>query len=261
MAVAALAAGACGDGGVVGPPPSERRPSSTAATSDQPTTTVLRSAPRWESVTTLMGTGTATTEKFRILADSIQWRARWTCHTGRLQIKTDPPPRRAKPLIDEACPGRGEGFSVVSGEVRLNIVADGPWELRIDQQVDTPLQEPPFEGMAAAPVLRQGAFYPVEKEAKGTARLYQRADGTLILRLEDLEVTNNVDLFVWVSEAASPHTSAEAVAAPHTVLGNLKATVGSQSYVLPADLPVANAKSIVIWCEPIAIAYGAAALS
>ena len=131
----------------------------------------------------------------------------------------------------------------------------------IDQQIDTPLREPPFEGMATAPVLRQGTFFPVEKEAKGSARLYQRADGARVLRLEEFEVTTNVDLFVWLSEAPSPKTSAEAVAAPHKVLGNLRSTLGDQNYVLPPDLPLEKIKSIVIWCEPIRIAYGAAVLA
>jgi len=222
---------------------------------------VARSSPRWETVTTFTGTGSADQPAFTILADSIQWRVRWTCETERLRITTDPPPRRPKPLVDVACPGTGEAFGIVSGAVRLTIDAIGPWRLMVDQQVDTPLREPPFEGMDTAPVLRQGTFYPVEKTAKGTARLYQRADGSAVLRLEEFEVTSNVDLFVWLSEAVAPKTSAEAVGAPHEALGNLRSTLGNQSYVIPPDIPIDRVRSIVVWCEPLRIAYGAVALA
>lgn len=233
-----------------------------AATSStgEPGTTVKRGSPRWETVVTLRGSGPAEPPRFPILADSIQWRARWSCEVGGLRITTDPPPRRGAALVEASCPGQGDGYSIVTGSVALKVDATGPWQVIVDQQVDTALSEPPFEGMATAPVLRQGSFYPVEKEAKGSARLYRRADGATVLRFDDFEVSSNVDLFVWVSEAVAPKTSAEAVAAPHVVLGNLKSSLGSLNYVLPPDLPLDRVRSVVVWCEPIQIAYGAAAL-
>lgn len=235
-------------------------PTTAASGTASTDTTVPRGGPRWETIVTLEGTGAAEPPAFPILGDSLQWRARWRCDTGRLRIVTDPPPRRPVPLVDGACPATGEGFAIVTGDVRLTIAATGPWEVIVDQQVDTPLREPPFEGMATAPVLAQGDLYPVEKDAKGTARLYRRADGANVLRLEGFEVSNNVDLFVWLSEAGAPRTSAEVVAAPHVVLGNLKSTVGTQNYVLP-DLPLERVRSLVIWCEPVRIAYGAASFA
>jgi len=258
-----LLLGACGTpGGVAGSP-------TTAATST-PTTpadpastgpTAHRGAPRWETVTTLTGTGPAEPPSFPILGDSIQWRARWRCEIGRLQITTDPPPRRPLPLVEGACPAKGEGFAIVTGDVRLRIEASGPWAVVVDQQVDTPLREPPFEGFATAAVVGQGPFSPIEKQARGTARLFTRADGTVFLRLEEFEVSNNVDLFVWLSEAVAPKTSADAVAAPHVVLGNLRSTIGDQNYLVPATVPLERVRSVVIWCEPIRIAYGGAPLT
>ncbi len=262
--VLVLAATACGGGDPSASAPTTRPPASTASTSAGAGTTVVRGAPRWDTVTTLKGTGATVTEPFTILKDSIQWRARWSCDgPGQLRITTDPPPRRPSPLVDGACPGKGEGFAIVSGDVRLKVEATGPWQVAVDQQVDTPLREPPFEGMATAPVLRQGTFYNIDKTAKGTAKIYQRADGARVLRLEGFEVTTNVDLFLWLSEAAAPKSSADASAptAPHIVLGNLKSTVGDQNYVLPPEATPDKAKSLVVWCEPVHQAYGAASLS
>lgn len=253
-----VVAGACGGGDGPGSATTPGVPPSTRAA---PASSASRGAPRWETVTRFSGTGPATPPAFSILEDSIQWRVRWTCDSGRLQVTTDPPPRRPLPLVDSGCPGRGEGFAIVSGEITLDIKADGPWELVVDQQVDLPAREPPFEGMASAPVLRQGSFYSVDKAAKGTARLYRRADGATVLRLEDFEVTANVDLFLWLSEASEPKTSAEVIAAPYRVLGGLTSTVGDQNYVLPSDVALDKVRSLVIWCEPVRNAYGAAPLA
>lgn len=250
---------ACGEDAGSGSSPTTRPPASTAPAG--PAEPVVRGAPRWETVTTLKGTGPADPPPFAILKDSIQWRARWSCDTGRLVITTDPPPRRPAPLVDDACPGKGEDFAIVTGDVRLKVEASGPWEVIVDQQVDTPLKEPPLEAMATAPVLRQGTFYPIEKEAKGTARILTLPDGRNALRLEDFEVTTNVDLFVWISEAPAPKTSADSVAFRYVELGNLKSTLGDQNYLLPPDLRPEQMRSVVIWCAPIRIAYGAAALA
>lgn len=237
----------------------------TTVASDAPATTVAggpKAAARWETVVTLEGTGNTTSAPFTILDGAIQWRARWECQSGTLRVESDPPPRRPAALVDSgACPKEGEGFSIVTGQVKLNIAASGPWKLIVDQQVDVPLDEPPLPAMASGRVLGQGDFYNVEKNGTGTARLYQLADGTRALRFESLEVNQNTDLFVWLNAATNPKTSRDAVSSDYWVLGNLKSTVGSQNYVIPPEIPLDRVRSIVIWCQPVAIAYAAATLA
>ncbi|MEW6153473.1 MAG: DM13 domain-containing protein [Actinomycetota bacterium] len=263
----ALVAAACGSGdGDGGTAAGGQAVGPGEARAPQPLDTTpaeqTKSAPRWETIVTLSGTGPQVTAPIEVLPDAIQWRARWKCTTGTLAVDTDPPPRRPGPLVDsEACPGEGEGFSITTGTVRLNVVATGGWELIVDQQVETPLNEPPLPAMASARVLSQGEFYNVEKQGKGTARIYQLADGTRALRIEDLEVNQNTDLFVWLDTHPNPKTSADAVSGDYWVLGNLKSTLGSQNYMIPADVPLDQVGSIVIWCAPVAIAYAAAALT
>jgi hypothetical protein len=238
------------------PPPTTALPGSTVPSDELPST----SAPRWETVTTLAGTGPQGYD-LAILPDAIQWRVRWTCDTGHLRMTTTPPPRRAGPLVDEDCPGQGEGFSIQTGSVRLDVEASGPWRAIVDQQVDQPLAEPPPAEAAGAPVLAQGPFYPIEKPGSGKALLYQLPDGRRVLRFENFVVAQNTDLFVWLSEAPEPKTSAEAVGAPKVDIGNLKSTLGTQNYEIPADLPTDRIRSIVIWCEPVHVAYSGASLS
>lgn len=219
-----------------------------------------RAAPRWETVSTFTGSGPMETPDFAILGQAIQWRVRWKCASGTIRITATPPPRRPGPMVDSTCPQHGEGYSVSTGPAHLKIEADATWEAVVDQQVDLALDEPPPAGLGAAPVLAGGEFYDVEKKGKGSARLYRLADGRRILRFENFEVSNNTDLFIWLTDAASPKTSAEASKAARTVLGNLKSTVGNQNYEVPADVPDSRLRSVVIWCEPVAIAYSAASL-
>lgn len=222
-----------------------------------------RSAPRWETITTFTGTGNQQTAPFEVYSDAIQWRVRWSCTSGTLAVTTSPPPppRRAQSMVDDNCEKPGEGYAIHTGTLRLNVKATGPWEMKVDQQLDRPLNEPALPGMDTAPVIARGDFYNLEMKGKGSATIYQLPDGTRALRFEGFEVSNNTDLFVRLSEAPMPQNSAETVNTPFVEIGNLKSTVGTQNYVLPADLPIEKVRSVVIWCQPVSIAYLAAGLT
>ncbi|MGQ0744470.1 MAG: DM13 domain-containing protein [Acidimicrobiales bacterium] len=220
-----------------------------------------RAAPRWETVATLSGDAGGQTASVTIADGAIQWRVNWQCEAGFLRILTTPPPKKPGPLVSGSCPTKGEAFSILTGPVMLAVEAGANWSATVEQQVETPLNEPALAEMTDAAVAAEGTFYDIERTGGGTARIYTLGDGRRFLRLDDFTVSANTDLFVWLSEAPRPPTSAEAVAAPKVVLGDLKSTVGSHNYEIPADLAAERIKSIVIWCQPVAIAYTAAALA
>jgi hypothetical protein len=141
------------------------------------------------------------------------------------------------------------------------VAADGGWEVVVHQQVDTPLAEPPRAGMTDASRLAGGGFYGIDQEGSGTATLYQLPGGGRALRFDPFLVTRNSDLFVWVSEAAAPRTSEEALHSPHVQIDRLKATAGAQNYQLPDSVDSDQMRSVVVWCEPARTAYAAASLS
>lgn len=228
------------------------------------TSGVPRSAPRWETVVTLSGRGAqAQTPQFTILADAIQWRVRWTCEgSGSFVLTTTPPPTvRPGPIADSACPGRGDAFAIHTGSIRLGVQAAGAWTAVVDQQVDFPVNEPLIAGMSDRTVASTGTFYNIEKLGRGRVELHTLADGRRFVRFEDFETAENTDLFVWLTDARRPANSAEAEAAGRFVLGNLKSTLGTQNYEVPASVPANLLQSIVIWCQPVAVAYTAASLS
>ncbi len=263
LALLALALVLAGCGGGSGGDTTAGGPATTAAAAGGTDTTVAgpKSAARWETVSTFNGSGAFTTPEFSILPNAIQWRVRFTCSTGTLRISSNPPPRRPGPVVDASCPKEDTGYSIVTGPVRMQIEATGAWKAVVDQQVDTPLDEPLLPGMTPDRVVAQGSFYKVEIRGEGTAKLYRLPDGRRILRFENFVTGENTDLFVWLSEARRPMTSSEAVNTPHVEIANLKSTIGNQNYEIPASIPTDRIKSIVIWCQPVQIAYAAAALT
>jgi len=221
-----------------------------------------RAAPRWEQVEVVTGNAPREIGPFTIGEQVIQWRAKWRCETGTMLVTTTPAPRRPGPLLDEKCPGSGEAFSRVKGEVKLSVQASGPWKLTVEQQVDSPLDEPPLPEMATAQVLGRGDFYNVDKTGKGTAILYQLPDGRRALRFEaGFEVFNDPDLVVWLSEATAPKTSKEVSDSPHVEIAALKSTKGSQNYILPPDVPLSRIGSVALYCVPVPSIYIAAGLA
>lgn len=216
-------------------------------------------APRWEHLSTLSGAGPRT-QSVSIDRRAIQWRARWRCDEGQFRIELDPPPPGGKPLTERKCPARGADESIQTGSVKVRVTASAGWKLKVEQQVDTPLREPPLAGMSRRRLIASGDFYMVDKPGKGTANVYRLPGGRLALRLDGFQTSPNVDLFVWLSESPGPRTTKAAFGPRHVVASELKSTIGDQNYLLPRDVEPRQIRSIVIWCEPVRNVYTAAAL-
>ena len=218
-------------------------------------------APRWERVTSLSGSGDAN-HPVQIAPKAVQWRVRWRCTKGRFELSQTPRPHEGNPVATDRCPGTGEAETIDTGELRLAIETEGRWRAVVEQQVTNPVAERPLPGMKApgARTLARGRFYAIERRGRGNAILYRMADGRLALRFEGFSTSANTDLFVWVSRAPRPRTTKAALRFDHVELALLKSTLGDQNYVLPRRLDQDAIRSIVIWCEPIRIAYTAASL-
>lgn len=226
-----------------------------------------RAAPRFEEVATFAGSGPAR-RPFAIAGGAIQWRARYRCASGRLALSLVPPTGgtspggRRTPLDQSECPRGGTGSGIRTGPMTLDVEASGPWRVTIEQQVETPLEEPPLPAMASpdARVLARGRFYAIERGGRGTASVYRLPGGRLALRLERFGTSANTGLFVWLSRAERPTTTRSAFTASHSTLAKLKSTAGDQNYLLPRGTDADEVRSVVIWCAPVRIAYTAATL-
>ena len=222
--------------------------------------TVLLSNPWWQTVGRLRGVGTQRTPAFEISDDAVQWRVRWSCQRGGFVVRA---PARAEPLINSTCTGEMV-TTELAGKVAgpLQVQADGPWSVQLEQQVDVPIIEPPLPAMTApdAREVARGEFYRMEEVGQGEVTIYRLPDDRYALRLSDFYVTPNVDLEIRLSPLRKPETTRQFLSAPAKLAAPLPTTAGSMNFLLPEDVDLSRYRSVVIWCPPLNKAYAAATL-
>lgn len=104
-------------------------------------------------------------------------------------------------------------------------------------------------------VLRTGSFVGAGDgihNAEGIAKIIPLQDGSSILRLEDLRVTNGPDLYVYLSPDKS--------ASDFINIGKLKANNGNQNYEIPKETDLSKYNTVLIWCRPFSVLFGSAEL-
>lgn len=156
-----------------------------------------------------------------------------------------------------------------------------PWKLWQDETVEEALpgvvatSAPPATGPSKAPAgspsssttgpqtLASGELISHEHATSGTVKLVRLADGSHVVRLENLDTSNGPALRVWLTDApvkegrAGWHVFDDG---EHISLGRLKGNRGSQNYVLPDGIDPARYTSVSIWCDRFDVSFGAAEL-
>lgn len=129
-------------------------------------------------------------------------------------------------------------------------------------QVTTTIAAPP--PVAAAPVptsvartttvpapparISAGALRGIDHRASGAATLYRLADGTVFVRLEDIDVQNGPDYVLYLvpgNDRRAPGAGVE--------LGDLKGNQGTQNYAVPAGVDLRAPQTVLIWCRAFAV--------
>jgi hypothetical protein len=144
----------------------------------------------------------------------------------------------------------------------VNVQVDESFPTAAAQVVEpTAMEEPAaMTEEAGMTMLAQGAFYNIVHAGSGQAIVYQLADGSRVLRLQDFSVDNGPDLYVYlVPVNPVPDTIGSEI--PGSVnLGALKGNLGDQNYDIPADLDLSQFQSVVIWCRAFRVPFSAAPL-
>ena len=94
----------------------------------------------------------------------------------------------------------------------------------------------------------------------GTATIYRTPDGSEVLRLEDLNVTNGPALHVVLSTHPDPERSEQVKQEGYVDLGDLKGNRGNQNYPIPAGVDTSIHQSVVIYCYPFQVVFSVATL-
>jgi hypothetical protein len=112
----------------------------------------------------------------------------------------------------------------------------------------------------SAKVLEKGQFHNADKTGKGTATIYQLADGKRVLRLTNFAVDNGPDLHVRLIAANDAKSTASVAKTDHVELGKLKGNKGSQNYDVPENVDLSKYRVVSIWCNRFSVNFAAAPL-
>jgi len=109
--------------------------------------------------------------------------------------------------------------------------------------------------------LAAGEFHSGAHETKGTAAVFQLADGKKTLRLTNFATSNGPDVHVYLVAAPDAKDNDAVTKAGFVDLGSLKGNIGDQNYELPANADLAKYRAVTIWCKRFSVNFGTAPLS
>ncbi|MGK3941049.1 DM13 domain-containing protein [Streptomyces caeruleatus] len=180
------------------------------------------------------------------------------------------------------------GRPLVVGVLTVAVAAVGfglywfqPWKLWQDETVEEALPgvvatspPPAVESTASASAapspkagpqtVASGDLISHEHATSGTVKLVRLADGSHVVRLENLDTSNGPDLRVWLTDAPVKEGTAGWRVfddGKHVSLGKLKGNKGSQNYTVSADVDLSGFTSVSIWCDRFDVSFGAAELA
>ena len=131
-----------------------------------------------------------------------------------------------------------------------------PERLVIDQKVNEQFPT----ASAASNKLASGQFHSGAHETKGTATVFQLADGKKTLRLTDFATSNGPDVHVYLVAADDAKDNDAVTKAGFVDIGSLKGNIGDQNYDLPADADLTKYRAVTIWCKRFSVNFGTAPL-
>ena len=114
---------------------------------------------------------------------------------------------------------------------------------------------------AATNQLASGQFHSGAHETKGTATVFQLADGKKALRLTDFATSNGPDVRVYLVAVQDAKDNDTVTKAEYFDLGSLKGNIGDQNYDLPANADLAKYHAVTIWCKRFSVNFGTAPLN
>jgi hypothetical protein len=108
--------------------------------------------------------------------------------------------------------------------------------------------------------LGSGEFHNGAHDTKGTAAIFQLADGKRTLRLTNFATSNGPDVRVYLVAAADAKDNDTVKSAGFVELGKLKGNIGDQNYEVPANVDLAKYRAVTIWCARFRVNFGTAPL-
>jgi hypothetical protein len=114
-----------------------------------------------------------------------------------------------------------------------------------------PTEQQGMPPMTNPNVIAGGTFIETDlvHSATGTVTIYQLADNSRLLRLENFKVTNGPNLHLYMTRNPKPEAS-EDIGVDYIDLGPLQANVGNQNYPVPTEVDLSSYRGLVIYSQP-----------
>lgn len=108
--------------------------------------------------------------------------------------------------------------------------------------------------------LPSGTFIKKRKSIKGNWSVVQENGQTVIRFAGDFKTKNGPDLKIFLSPQTIQAVNGKTATAGSVNLGVLKSTSGTQDYLVPAGVNLADFNSVLVHCEAYSILWGGGAL-
>jgi len=105
-----------------------------------------------------------------------------------------------------------------------------------------------------------GEFHAVAHPGAGQATVYRLRDGSYTLRLENLDIFNGPDLYVYAIAAGDATDDEMVLESGFLNLGRLKGNQGNQTYALPDGFDPERHRAISVWCRRFSVNFATAPL-
>ena len=105
-----------------------------------------------------------------------------------------------------------------------------------------------------------GDFIKKKKSINGSWSVVQENGQTIIRFANDFKTKNGPDLKIFLSPQTIQSVNGKTATAGSLNLGVLKSTKGTQDYVVPAGVNLADFNSVLVHCEAYSILWGGGAL-
>lgn len=112
-----------------------------------------------------------------------------------------------------------------------------------------------------AVLVTTGKFKRVTHNTKGTATIYEFANGTRELHLKGFETDMGPALKVFLVAAGDAKDNASVTKAGYLELGALKSRKGDQVYRVPKNIDLWKYRAVTIWCDKFDVNFGTAPLA
>jgi len=151
-----------------------------------------------------------------------------------------------------------EGMEMEDIEMTMEVVAAMDDEPMMEAMPEMMMEEEE----AKAVRLKEGNFRDADSfhRGSGQAIIYRAPDGSHLLRLENLDVTNGPRLHVLLAVHEDPMEVSDIKDNGYHDLGRLKGNIGNQNYEVPDDVDVDAQMSVIIYCKPFSVIFSVAPL-